>query len=141
MLVFLDESFRRNHNTGRDFGVLSGVAIPEDIFHEFQLDNRDHTTHEANARAITNFFVKSPVGRGFDSLLRIPLFAVSQGHNYGLQLADLVTTIVALRFQGQREFDPLWDLVKEMLFTAPVAGRPQTSLKVMKDTPGHPWSA
>ncbi len=38
MLIFLDESFRTNTNTGTEFGVLSGVAIPEDIYHQFQLD-------------------------------------------------------------------------------------------------------
>lgn len=248
MLVFLDESFRKNENTARDFGVLAGVAIPEDIFHDFQLeffqvrrpfhgqvlkendeihgkellnkstlkrlqlrgssrhwdlaeellklarhrhiktfgvvcfrphmksfvcgddsamdvtfrylferidnymkrefpgrtaklifDNRDHKTHEANAKAITNFFTKSQIGRGFDSLLRIPLFAVSQGHNYGLQLADLVTTTIAVRFQGRREFDPLWDITKETLYATEIAGKRQTSLKVMRETPGTAW--
>jgi len=38
MLVFLDESFRENQNTKRPFGVLAGVAIPEDTFHAFQRD-------------------------------------------------------------------------------------------------------
>lgn len=250
MLIFLDESFRTNVNTGAEFGVLAGVAIPEDIFHQFQydfftvrrpyhgnvlkeddeikgkellssstlkrisikgssyhwnlaeellqvsrsrgvkvfgvvcfrpqlksfvcgdeslidptfrylferidlymkrtfptrtakliFDNREHRTHEANARAITNFFVKSPVGKGFDSILRIPLFAVSQGHNYGLQLADLVTTVVALNFQGRKEFRPLWKIVNGMLVSADVGGRRQTSLKVMKQNPQQPWSA
>jgi hypothetical protein len=47
-------------------------------------DNRDHRTNELNARAITNFFVGSSLGLGYDSILRVPMFAVSQGHNYGL---------------------------------------------------------
>ncbi len=38
MLIFLDESFRKNVNTGTPYGVLSGVAIPEDTFHRFQAD-------------------------------------------------------------------------------------------------------
>ncbi|MBN2218588.1 MAG: DUF3800 domain-containing protein [Pirellulales bacterium] len=250
MLIFLDESFRRNVNSSTEYGVLAGVAIPEDIYHEFQLDfygvrkpyhglvlkeddevhgkellnkatlkrmrirgssshwslaedllnfsrsrkikvfgvvcfrpciksfvcadetqldltfrylferidtymkrefperiaklvfdNREHTTHEANARAITNFFVKSAIGKGYDSILRIPLFAVSQGHNYGLQLADLVTTVIALNFQGRREFRPLWNTVKRMFYVSDVGGNQQTSLKVMRNTPGIPWSA
>lgn len=104
-------------------------------------DDRDHKTNERNARAITNFFVKSPVGLGYDSILRIPMFAVSQGHNAGLQLADLVTTVVALWFQGWREFRPLWKIVKEMLYTVPVGGQRQTSLKVMRHQPRRPWES
>lgn len=117
--------------------TLTGCAQPAKLI----FDNRDHRTHEANARSITNFFVKSAIGRGFDSLLRIPLFAVSQGHNYGLQLADLATTVIALRFQGFREFDDHWQLVRQMLYSTDIGGRQQTSLKVMKELPGQPWSA
>lgn len=250
MLMFFDESFRTNKNTGVEFGVLAGVAIPEDIYHQFQLDffrarrpyhglvlkeddevhgtellnkatlkrlrlrgssyhwnlaeellafarsrgikvfgvvcfrpkiksfvyadesvldvtfrylferidtymkrefpnriaklifdNRDHKTHEAIARAITNFFVKSALGKGYDSILRIPLFAVSQGHNYGLQLADLVTTVIALNFQGQREYRSLLRTVSEMYYVSDLGGKRQTSLKVMRDRPRKPWSA
>ncbi|MFW6132741.1 MAG: DUF3800 domain-containing protein [Planctomycetota bacterium] len=216
MLVFLDETFRRHARTGRRFGALSGVAIPEDVFQSFQslvfhcrrpyhnmgildpndelhgtsllnkttrkmrekrgysyhwnlvedvlnlaqsqqvrvfgvvcfrsplhtfvcgdqsqldvtyrylferidryvkreypgrvakliFDNRDHRTHVKNARAITNFFVRSQIGLGYDSILRVPFFAVSQGHNYGLQVADLVTTVIGLRFQGELWVQP-----------------------------------
>jgi hypothetical protein len=102
-------------------------------------DNRDHKTHERNARAITNFFVRSTVGLGYDSILRIPMFAVSQGHNCGVQLADLVTTVIALCFQGRREFRPLWKIVQGMLNVVPVGGQQQTSLKVMRDRPRPPW--
>ncbi len=248
MLIFLDESFRNNRRTGRKFGVLSGVAIPEDTFHAFQrdmfgvrkpyhgkvlkhddeihgnlllrtatlkyrkrngyslhwnmaeellqfarnrairvfgivcfrnglhsfvcddeanldvtyrylferidaymkrefpgrvaklvFDNRDHKTHEKNARAITNVFVRSQMGLGYDSILRIPFFAVSQGHNYGLQLADLVTTVVALFFEGRREFKPFWDIVKEMFYMTEVGGQTQSSLKVMRELPRKSW--
>jgi hypothetical protein len=248
MLIFLDESFRQHKQTGRRFGVLSGVAIPEDTFHAFQrdlfgvrrpyhgrvlgedaeihgnrllnsttlkvlerngwslqwnlaeeilqfsahrhlkvfgvvcfrndlhsfvcddevnldvtyrylferidaymkrefpgrtakliFDNRDHRTHEKNAKAITNFFVRSRLGLGYDSILRIPFFAVSQGHNYGLQLADLITTVIALYFQGRREFRPLWKVVKSMLYMTRVGGAEQSSLKVMRDQKGKPW--
>jgi len=248
MLVFLDESFRTHKNTRRPFGVLAGVAIPEDALHTFQrdffhvrrpyhgsvlgedseikgkellnnatlkrielrgnsahwslaedllglararrlkvfgvvcfrpqlhsfacgdetaldvtyrylferidvymkrefpgrvakliFDNRDHKTNEQNARAITNFFVRSSVGLGYDSILRIPMFAVSQAHNAGLQFADLVTTVVALWFQGRREYRPLWNMVKQMLYTVPVGAQTQTSLKVMRQQPRTPW--
>jgi len=244
MLIFLDESFRVHDQTQRKFGVLSGVAIPEDLFaqflvgvwdvrrpyhdqvlqaeHEIQgkellgkstertrvsqgfsyqwnlaeellhyarslhlkvfgvvcfrddlhsfvcgeelrldvtyqylferidrymklnfarrhaklvFDNREHRTHEKNARAITNFFVRSQIGLGYDSIVRVPFFAVSQGHNYGLQVADLITTVIAMRFQGKRWIDPLWRIVQDMLYFADVGGRQQSSLKVMKNRP------
>jgi hypothetical protein len=249
MLVFLDESFREHARSKYKFGVLAGIAIPEDTYHDFQhdffyvrkpyhghvlsesseikgkelltkktlsirmqhgtsahwslaedllgfaksrgikvfgvvcfrsdlhsfvcndekamdvtfrylferidiymkrefpgrvakivFDNRDHQTHEKNAKAITSFFVKSPLGLGYDSILRMPLFAVSQGHNYGLQLADLVTTVIALYFQGKRDFFPLWKIIKDMLYTVPQGGRIQTSLKVMRQNTKLPWN-
>ena len=102
-------------------------------------DNRDHQTHEANARAITNFFVRSTVGLGYDSVLRVPFFAVSQGHNYGIQFADLIATTIAIYFQGWREYRPLWKIVQQMLYSASVGGQTQTSLKVMREQPGLPW--
>jgi hypothetical protein len=248
MLVFLDESFRKNKNSGRQFGVLAGVAIPEDTFHILQrdifnvrqpyhgevlrpddelhgadllntatlkrreikgysqhwnlvvdllnymyaknirvfgvvcyrkelqsfvcdneiklditfkylferidgymkrefparraklvFDNRDHKTHEKNAKAITNFFVRSQMGLGYDSILRVPFFAVSQGHNYGLQLADIVTTVIGLYFQGKQEYDPLWKTVRKMLYYVDVGGQRQSSLKVMRDEFRLPW--
>jgi len=38
MLIFLDESFRSHRRTGNRFGVLAGIAIPEDRFHFVQRD-------------------------------------------------------------------------------------------------------
>jgi hypothetical protein len=248
MLIFLDESLRQHLKTKAEFGVLAGVAIPEDTFHSFQhdfyairrpyhdtvlkqdheikgsellnkatlkrlackgasghwslaedllgfarkrkikvfgvvcfrpgmrsficgeenwldltfrylferidtymkrdfstrmaklvFDNRDHRTHEKNAKAITNFFVRSTIGLGYDSILRVPFFAVSQGHNAGVQLADLITTVIALRFQGHREYTPLWRIIKDMIYHVPLGGQMQTSLKVMRSRPGLPW--
>jgi len=248
MLVFLDESFRQHERTRKHFGVLAGVAIPEDTFHHFQrelfsvrtpyhgkvlkeeselhgnellnnmtlrvrkekgyslqwnlaedvlnyachrgirvfgvvcfrnglrsfvcddqmrldvtfrylferidvymkqtfpkriakliFDNRDHQTHEKNAKAITNFLGRSREGLGYDSILRVPFFAVSQGHNYGLQLADLVTTVIALSFQGRREYQPLWQTVQRMLNITNVGVQKQSSLKVMREQPQAPW--
>lgn len=103
-------------------------------------DNRDHKTHEKNARAITNFFSRSHLGLGYDSILRVPFFAVSQGHNYGLQLADLVTTVVGLCFQGERAYRPLWGIVQHMLYFIDMGGQPQSSLKVMRDHARQPWT-
>lgn len=96
-------------------------------------DNRQHAIHEANAKAITNFFVRSEVGLGFDSILRVPFFAVSQGHNYGLQLADLITTVIGLKFQGDPRIEPLWKIINEMLHRPVVGGQQTSSLKLIRD--------
>lgn len=38
MLVILDESFRTHAGSDKNFGVLCGIAIPEDQFHIIQRD-------------------------------------------------------------------------------------------------------
>jgi len=107
------------------------LALPG-RFAKIIFDDRGHRTNAVNARAITNFFHRSSLGRGYDTLIRNPFFATSQGHNYGLQMADLVTTVVGLRFQGNHEIMPLYRVVRKMLHRAPVGGLTQSSLKVMR---------
>lgn len=97
-------------------------------------DDRHHSTNEKNARAITNFLVKSPVGQEYDSILPYPLFSVSQAHNYGLQLADLITTVIAMKFQGREEIQPLWDQVRSMLYRFDDGSHRWTSLKLLRGT-------
>lgn len=104
-------------------------------FAKLIFDNRDHRTHEQNAKAITNFFVRSTVGLGYDSILRVPFFAVSQGHNYGLQLADLITTVIGLRFQGEPRIQRLWNIIHDMMVMQQVGSQMQSSLKVMREAP------
>lgn len=99
---------------------------------ELVFDDRDVRTNRENAKAITNFFGKSPVGRRYDSILPYPLFAVSQGHNYGWQLADIVTTVIAKRFEGDTRILPLWRPVKRMLYPFEEGDRRWTSLKVLR---------
>lgn len=101
-------------------------------FAKLVFDNRDNRTNESNARAITNFFVKSTLGSGYDSILRVPFFAASQGHNYGLQLADLVTTVIALRWQGEKRITPLWKLVYRMPDKQVQGALRISSLRVMR---------
>lgn len=243
MLVFLDESFSKHKQSDTQFGVLGGIAIPEDVFAEFQkgiygvrvpyhglflredheihgasllgkatlknrdkgrpsyqwnlaeeliqytarsrfnihtfavvcfrddllsfscgdelklavtyrnlferidlmmkqkfpgrtakliFDDRGHQHNMASARAITNYFIRSPVGLGYDSILKVPFFAVSQGHNYGLQIADLVARIIMIRFSGDRRADALWLCVKKMLFRGKLGGRAITGMKLIK---------
>ena len=41
-------------------------------FAKLVFDNCDYQTDEKNARAITNFFSRSRLGLGYDSLIRVP---------------------------------------------------------------------
>lgn len=41
-------------------------------------DDRGYETNKQNSKAITNFFVRSPQGLAMDSIIKTPLFAISQ---------------------------------------------------------------
>jgi len=95
-------------------------------------DDRGRSTNEKNGRAITSFFLKSTVGSSYDSLIKTPLYGVSKSHNYGLQLADLVTTVAGRKFQGDRRVQLLWEKVHQMLYIGKIGNMNQSSLKVMR---------
>ena len=76
------------------------------------IDNRDDGTNGRNAAAITNFLVKSAPGSQMrSSILEIPMFAISQAKNIGIQIADIVTTIIGLRVA---EFSPIMPLYSQL---------------------------
>jgi len=95
-------------------------------------DDRGYQTNKKNARAITNFLSRHAIGRGYDTILRVPVTATSEGHNSGLQLADLITTVIGLRFQGEKRVQPLFRHVLAMLHRTSVGGQKLTGLKVMR---------
>jgi len=96
-------------------------------------DDRDYQTNKLNAEAITNFFVRSPAGLALDSIIKAPLFAISEAQNVGLQLADVVTTVVGLCFAGSAEVKPYWNKLKPAIYRWPTgAGRMGSSLKVLR---------
>lgn len=102
-------------------------------FAKIIFDNRDHKTNERNALASTNFFLRSPVGLGYDRIIKTPFFGVSQANNAGLQLADLVTTVIAHRFQGSEAIAPLWNRVRGMVYHGRVGERSVQGLKLIRD--------
>jgi hypothetical protein len=96
-------------------------------------DDRDYQTNKQNAETITNFFVRSPAGLALDSIIITPLFAISEAQNVGLQLADVVATIVGLRFAGSALVKPYWDKLKPAIYRWPTtAGRMGSGLKVLR---------
>lgn len=79
-------------------------------------DDRDHGTNANNATAITNFFLRSPDGLSMDSIIDTPFFGISQAQNVGLQLADLVTTIIGQRFEGFEPIMPFWEDLRKSIY-------------------------
>lgn len=96
-------------------------------------DDRDHGTNLRNATAITNFFLRSPHGLALDSVLDTPFFAISQAQNVGLQLADFVTTLIAMRFEGREEVKGMYgDLQKVVFRWEDPPGVPHGCLKIIR---------
>lgn len=79
-------------------------------------DDRDHGTNCQNATAITNYFLRSPDGLALDSIIDTPFFGISQAQNIGLQLADFVTTVIAMRFEGRAEINPIFTNLKKAIY-------------------------
>ena len=81
-------------------------------------DNRDMGTDERNAKAMTSYMVRSGAGRGMrSSILEVPLFAISQAYNVGLQLADIVTTIIGIHAEGNNKVEDLYNQIHEQLYS------------------------
>lgn len=81
-------------------------------------DNRDSGINERNARAMTNYFVRSKSGNSMrSSILEVPLFAISQANNIGLELADLVTTIIGIHASGDVRIGELYEMLHRRFYT------------------------
>ncbi len=63
----------------------------------FIYDSQHDGIDEKIARAFTNFLFKSKLGRGFDKILEIPLFASSEVTPC-LQLADIAASVIRLSY-------------------------------------------
>jgi hypothetical protein len=97
-------------------------------------DDRDYGINRKNAEAITNFFQRSSAGLAMDSILQTPFFAISQSQNVGLQLADVVTTVIGLRFSSHKAIDPHFaKLGKSIPYYETNDGRKVHCLKVLRN--------
>lgn len=101
-------------------------------------DDRDYGINRKNAEAITNFFQRSARGLSLDSILKTPFFAISQSQNVGLQLADLVTTVIGLRFSSHPQSQPYFEILKRCFFSYENNGRRVNSLKVLSGRAAKP---
>lgn len=94
-------------------------------------DNRDTGTDERNARAVTNYLVRSQRGHSMrSSILEVPMFAISQANNIGLQLADLVTTIIGIYASGEPGISQIYNLLHRRFYTwKDNYGKPMSTLR------------
>jgi hypothetical protein len=93
-------------------------------------DDRDFGINKKKSEAITNFFLRSAAGLTMDSIVQTPFFAISQSHNIGLQLADFVTTIIAMHYAGNKKIDPYHKKLKQCIVTWTDQGQTIYSLKI-----------
>ncbi|MBI4598128.1 MAG: DUF3800 domain-containing protein [Candidatus Omnitrophica bacterium] len=101
-------------------------------------DDRGVQTNQKISISVSNFFHKSSAGRSFDSILKVPLFAISK-ENVGIQVADIVAYTLGGRFTGDKNIGEFFKTVKSMEFksrlTRDVSGvqRPWLGFKIIKD--------
>jgi hypothetical protein len=106
-------------------------------------DDRNYGINARNAEAITTFFQRDVRGLTMDSIVRTPFFAISQAHNVGLQLADLVAAVIGLRFSSNRSIAPYYAKLRKAIPSWP-SGRGEfrvSGLKVMQELKGEIESA
>ena len=97
-------------------------------------DDRDFDTNRQNSEAITKFFQRSAQGLTMDSIVATPFFAISQAQNVGLQLADVVATVVGLRFASHDRIKPWFERLKPSIFQyTNQEGMRISGLKVLRD--------
>jgi hypothetical protein len=102
-------------------------------------DDRDYGTNDRNATAITNFFQRSSVGLSLNSIIHAPFFAISQSQNVGLQLADLVTAVIGLRFSSHPIAEKYFQIIKKAQFSYQMPnGFWMNSLKIIRARTADP---
>lgn len=101
-------------------------------------DDRGIQVNKAISKSVSNFFHKSQAGQEFDSIVKIPLFAIST-ESVGIQLADMIAYILGARFTGNKQkFEFFWK-AKELeyksrtLFSADGKHYPLNGFKVIKE--------
>ncbi len=70
-----------------------------DMIAKLVFDDRDVKTNNRISASVSNFLHKSHVGKSFDRILKVPLFAISK-ENAGIQMADICGYIIGRWFTG-----------------------------------------
>ena len=101
-------------------------------------DDRGLQCNKNISKSISNFFHKSKMGQSFDTIMKVPLFAISS-ENIGIQIADIAAYIIGARFTGDRKKDDFFKKIKNLQFISKsridVQGRkvPVRGIRVVKE--------
>lgn len=100
-------------------------------------DDRGVQNNEKISKSVSNFFHKSRTGQSFDTIIKVPFFAISS-ENIGIQIADVGAYIVGARFTGDQKKSEFFKKIKGLEFesrtTVDVNGyqKPFRGIKVIK---------
>lgn len=101
-------------------------------------DDRGIQLNKNISKSVSNFLHKSSIGRLFDTINKVPFFAISS-ENIGIQMADVVCHILGSRFTGERILMDFFKIVKNLEFKSrtlfDINGQmlPRRGIKVIKE--------
>jgi len=78
-------------------------------------DDRGTRGNKNISKSVSNFFHKSAAGKSFDTIMKVPFFAIST-ENIGIQMADLGAYALGARFSGNRKKLEFFDRVQELQY-------------------------
>ncbi len=78
-------------------------------------DDRGIQFNKNISKSVSNFFHKSRTGQSFDTIIKVPFFAIS-GENVGIQMADIGAHILGSRFTGDTKRMEFFKKVKNLEF-------------------------
>jgi hypothetical protein len=101
-------------------------------------DDRGIQFNKKISKSVSNFFHKSSIGQQFNTIIKVPLFAIST-ENVGIQMADVVAHILGARFTGDKKQMEFFKKIKNLefisrtLFDINGAMLPMRGFKVIKE--------
>lgn len=78
-------------------------------------DDRGVEANQKISASVSNFFHRSYKGKEFDSIIKVPTFAIST-QNIGIQLADMVAYILGAHVVRRREVQEFYKKIKDLEF-------------------------
>ena len=78
-------------------------------------DDRGYETNQRISAAVSNFFHKSQAGQSFDTILKVPFFAISK-ENAGIQMADIVAYILGGKCTNSLRLSEFFLMTKKLEF-------------------------